>query len=380
MDPSADPNASELDLEDLYKQLSGIATIEQRVKEHQAKSLNISVRRRAPHNPTDDPYEPLWVVAHHELSYVSDVQRRQRETNSLLLTLLQELRKTVRMNVNAYLKMDHTPLPGILDMPNEILTEIFKYVKDCDHFPGSCFKLKGFNSKTREHVGDVRLTCKRFCATSSHLLLHNVRLEGIDQKSISHLDKISSHPLISRGVASIQLTLGFYAADLAHDIYKFTEYNVNKLSKDELGSSSSLSQPKSSLDSLEQCSHVLVDARKRLESWKVFLEGTPEDPVDSKTSFRARLQRLIANDTSESGHFLILQKAHGQYKHLFSEQRHLFNRRRFIDAVASAFARMPMARKLELLDPDDEYMRLVHWSKWAERDTDLIRCFCKPMR
>lgn len=77
---------------------------------------------------------------------------------------------------------------GILDLADELLMNIFDHAADS------------------ADIRNIRLTCRRFCGTSSHLLLDclNVRLTPA---SLARAQEISCHPTISKGIRVLHISL-----------------------------------------------------------------------------------------------------------------------------------------------------------------------------
>ncbi|KAL8854317.1 MAG: hypothetical protein Q9221_000803 [Calogaya cf. arnoldii] len=75
---------------------------------------------------------------------------------------------------------------------------------------------------------NLRLTCWRLCNTSSQLLLPFVHVE-LNQTSVDHLNTISQHPTISKGVRTVRVVLDYYDYELADDFMLFAEYSAATL-------------------------------------------------------------------------------------------------------------------------------------------------------
>lgn len=96
---------------------------------------------------------------------------------------LEERRDTIRLAINEQLRPLLRPLT-VLDLPDELLRHIFEYAEgDLGMF--DLFFLE-FRTGDIELVKNLRLTCKRFCDTSSHLLKYYVKVEMTPQ-SIAYL-------------------------------------------------------------------------------------------------------------------------------------------------------------------------------------------------
>lgn len=115
----------------------------------------------------------------------------------------------------------------LVDLPNELLVEIFDYlgaVPWCSHAgPWCSHKFSNpfpMPKSDIDPIGKLRLTCRRFCNTSSHLLVRQVTVH-LTRQSLAHLEEVARHPSISKGVRDIDIRLDFYSPCLAKDIYSF---------------------------------------------------------------------------------------------------------------------------------------------------------------
>lgn len=89
-------------------------------------------------------------------------------------------------------------LPGILRLPTEILVSIFEF-KDLQP------KWKDSGS-----IPNIRLTCQRFCALSSHLLIRKVYVDTSRSETVDRLQSIATDAGLSRGVREVYLRVHFY--------------------------------------------------------------------------------------------------------------------------------------------------------------------------
>lgn len=75
-------------------------------------------------------------------------------------------------------------------------------------------------------IKSILLTCRRFCSAGPHLFPRSVYVDhGLS--SISRLEKISSHPDISRGVRVIRAVLHFYDSTLSDNITDFLFHHAD---------------------------------------------------------------------------------------------------------------------------------------------------------
>lgn len=114
------------------------------------------------------------------------------------------------------------PLPlvrphSLLDLPDEILIKVCGYAKGCRSLPNTTLDYSRYTDGTRD-IRNVRLTCRRLCAASSHLLLRDIMIDCTLPVSIKRLKEISLHPVIRMGVRAVRVNMKFYSAELATDV------------------------------------------------------------------------------------------------------------------------------------------------------------------
>lgn len=118
-----------------------------------------------------------------------------------------------------------TPAP-ILLLPDELLLEIFAGVKYYKPINKSAHQ--DFASSSAD-IAAARLVCRRFAALSSHLLVHYIRLDGINTNSLERLESISHHPLIRQGVRIVRFEAISYVQSLADGVVRFARWAAGGL-------------------------------------------------------------------------------------------------------------------------------------------------------
>lgn len=225
---------------------------------------------------------------------------------------------------------------NIQDLPDELLLEIFELMEADD----VSFSFPIYGPDTKD-IKNSRLVCRRFCDVSSQLLLRHVQV-GFNETSLAHLEEVSRHPTIAKGVRSVEVVLHFYSYSFP-DLEGFLSYHADGLEKE--------------VNSLEHA--------KRSEVWKYWLSriNTTEETVlkviAEGTAIISTLRRLASADHSDGGyseddkgHRERLGAIHQQYLNLLTNQESMIRSGKFSRVVNSAMARMPGARKLELKDSD----------------------------
>lgn len=110
---------------------------------------------------------------------------------------------------------------SILSLPDEILLEIFTAVKA--HSPGN----NPFHQDPPSSSPDIaalRLVSRRFNSISAPLVVHYIRLSGINAHSLEKLEFISQHPLLAKGLRTVRVEACGYVPTLADDVAKFAKW------------------------------------------------------------------------------------------------------------------------------------------------------------
>lgn len=239
---------------------------------------------------------------------------------------LEERRDAIRLAINEQIRPFLRPLT-ILDLPDEILRSIFEffYVKG----EMSRFMCPFYNIARGDvaQVKNLRLTCRRFCHTSSHLLMNSIRI-GMTPQSVAYLDEVSRHPTISKGIRTIRLALGcYFDAGIACDIQAFAQYHLVRLQ-----------------DEIQIWESIVL--RISNTSKKEFYERTIEKAIAIAASWEDAARNGIDENCPEH---VLLKSSQETYKQGYESQL-LLQRGAFGQAVASAMKRMPTATRLDIAD------------------------------
>ncbi|EED16868.1 hypothetical protein TSTA_019310 [Talaromyces stipitatus ATCC 10500] len=105
---------------------------------------------------------------------------------------------------------------GILDLPNEVLISIFE------------LKNPQTGDYHRDVIPNLRLTCRRFCVLSSHLLLRTVTVDISRPDTLTRLQSIAADRNIARGVREVYIRLHFYHHWVAASQENFMEAVVSE--------------------------------------------------------------------------------------------------------------------------------------------------------
>lgn len=158
--------------------------------------------------------------------YVADVQSSDLVK---LIGKFEELQTTVRGRFNLRARK---LLQGVRtrSFPSEFPDEVLLNIVDC--FENTLDKSqlyldKGFASNIKT-VQSIRLTCRRLCEISSHLLVPCMHITPT-LSSLTHLDQVLSHPLISRGLWLLCVGVPILKAGVAKDFNRFCDLFLDRL-------------------------------------------------------------------------------------------------------------------------------------------------------
>lgn len=253
---------------------------------------------------------------------------------------------------------------GILSLPDELLLDIFNKVKT--YRPANKALHPDFASSSAD-IAAVRLTCRRFAATSSHLLVHYIRLDGINSQSLDRLEAISRHPLVSKGVRIIRLELRCYVPSLANDIRKFARWaekrvldlaryqrrTFEKEVEDSTYEDSNTAQ--GLMKKRDELATLLGKLRNILDMWSsVSVDKDKNLPTNcsSETAKDNGQPHPSETDSHVEAHLYIkvLREAHDLYRRRFEDQEELRKNNAFVVRFAEAMSRMPKVKHLEVQD------------------------------
>ena len=284
-----------------------------------------------------------------------------------------------------FLGLQTDPL-RIVDLPNETLIRIFEFVEGFDPQDSASWINPSKNIKS------VRLTCRRFCQTSSHLLIRLVRVQ-LNNKSLARLERISNHPTLSQGVRAVRIALHFYYREFCKSIVRFHTYNLERMNYQVSYFGLYSSQKDPVLRELERRARQKADPV--LQSWlridfaddrydkevSETLESRPTPDRWSNLGFEPHLMlSRFGRVEGDDRHRLRFITAHQDYCRGFVEQELLREDAKFSKAVGAAMARMPFARRLEFYDTDPVGEPLERkLGRYGVSDEPIYEAAARPM-
>lgn len=273
---------------------------------------------------------------------------------------------------------------GILDLPNELLQNIFDNLRNDDielreFSPDFGYKVNTMN------IQNVRLAHRRFLQTSSHLLIRYLDV-SLSTSSLERLEQVMRHPEISKGKRLLRIDMRYYSASMAENFGWFartaysqlqnmtesleatlryrrekTKARVSVDGMDHIAMGEAMSGDNAPQDTASQDATmedaVLEDAMSQDSPSDDYSSEHPlsEHPVledgaleDAATKARRILSSwapfMYEGPTVEAAHLvdeagLALRRGHERYRALHMQQKEILQDGRFARAVAAAAAR-----------------------------------------
>ncbi|CAH0057841.1 unnamed protein product, partial [Clonostachys solani] len=193
---------------------------------------------------------------------------------------------------------------------------------------------RNFPESNRQAVQSLRLVSRLFNSLASPLLCPIIRL-SLDQKSLDHVQNISSNPLLASGVRSIRIGLAYRPTVLARSFDRWLEHHNDGSSI--IFMSSSLARAASAVERSQGFGDEAMEAYAR---------------NIRQHSSRARPDGLdkTLDEEQVSRYEELLRKCYEGYSRAYEVQAQLLSERSFIGAVARLAAQASHPILLELFD------------------------------
>ncbi|KAK9772679.1 hypothetical protein SCAR479_10730 [Seiridium cardinale] len=209
------------------------------------------------------------------------------------------------------------------DLPEEILCEIFGHLRRVSYVEeASGLECLHYATKDIKHA---RLTCRRFCGASSHLLLSFLKLD-ITPASLSRVREISQHHVIRKGVRGVKVRMNLYSEAAAGSLDIFATYNIGQLRKEIRR-----------LEGLREWNNIEKEIKKAnviINAWEA-LSADPSRPSHNRDERYLQYQ-------------VLLKEAHEEYRIRRRSQRDILESGSFVRELGVAIALMPRIRGLQL--------------------------------
>lgn len=287
---------------------------------------------------------------------------------------------------------------SLLHLPSELLEMVISFcepfVWDETSFNDPRTKF-GVPHKTGTNtIKALRLTCRAISQRASLYLVREVHV-ALTEDSLSRLEQISHHPLISQGVRNIRLDLSHMLIQCA----RLPTAYVESVAKQMMGFHNPKLCPWTDPDDLpeyelsenvkskaeawrEACGRVRKKVQRERrhsgaewfeeneEVWQMLLENIPKDICYGRRTGMDWDGEIDPKIVAESDAAALRRGFELHQRHF---QDHLAARRRFCDEVSQAMSRMPRATRLEITDGicEDAEGKERHWVVPVPADWDL---------
>lgn len=237
------------------------------------------------------------------------------------------------------------PKLHIFRLPDELL------IKISENLRGDIISEEDDNSSTDDIRGikNLRLTCKRLCNASSHLLLRRLDI-ALTYPSLQHLEMVSRHPTISKGIRSLQICVGVYDPRLASNLQSYISRLLSILMDDYHDNLKYLQRYARKLRASysfedQRFSFATLTAHEKL--CKVVDNiGKCRNIVQSCDNF---LQTQIYQSDKDQT-MATLHQAYKVYVQRLNDQDELLQNDKFVQVITEAVARMPTVTGLTITD------------------------------
>lgn len=236
--------------------------------------------------------------------------------------------------------------PAILDLPNEVLDSIFHHLPIENHI----------RTTSRPDVKSTRLSCRRFRNLSSRHLISHITV-NVTRASLSRLEGVSLHPLISRGISSVSLNLALFDLKLAEHFELYRKYQAVQLREAIRKAEGCIEQATNFVLFRDyQLNHISTDTP---EARNLICASIDKEILESAESlisgdFLGKALTLVtqAEDWERPAPSVLLE-GFEDYRNYSNSQEELLEQGLFCRNVASALAAMPLAKKLTIHDDDE---------------------------
>lgn len=288
-----------------------------------------------------------------------------------LLPRLDSLQSSLRENFAA----DSRPLAGklhLFDLPDELLMKIAEDVRGNFNSKSDKYPIAGI-----EGIKNLRLTCSRLCDSSSRLLLHRLDVT-LTTSSLQHLDAVSHHPTISKGIRSLHIRAGLLHPSPASHLESFIAAVLEIMREDHR---EDLNYLHFYADESEIQTNFETSNSAALAGHEYLCE------VVDKLGKRGGMVRSYINhlDTERSRpdldqNMAPLRQAYNEYYRLQNNQMALLYNDAFVTGIAQALARMPAVTGLTITDSGGFELRSLPTEMSGPIYASVRKrlCRCKP--
>ncbi|KAF7957720.1 hypothetical protein EAE96_003290 [Botrytis aclada] len=223
------------------------------------------------------------------------------------------------------------------------------------------------NEKFRESVKTIqslRLVCRRICNVSSPFLLPTMIVE-ISAKSLAHLDMVSRHPTIGKGVKTVRVVTRCLERVIADGLQNFREDKFGYLNY-------ILERVISNAGPADESE----ESRLSRELYRRYiLNGSGNSIDESISDDRYTMDGSRDSNADKITRQIFWSKTYERYEYLVAEQESLTEEDVFLESVGTAVARMPRATTLHICDRDDLEQSRPHPRNYSQ--SKLLFDYCE---
>lgn len=237
----------------------------------------------------------------------------------------------------------------IFNLPEELLMKIFQDVRGdfsatIDDFSAT---IDNFPRTGIKDIKSLRLTCKRFSDSSSHLLIHHLDV-SLTNWSLERLDKVSRHPTISKGIRSLRICAALFKPLPVTGLEEFIRQAVGVLQQDY---ASEIESMREFFDGTDRLYGTLGSFILDPEDHVRFL-GLVEDLRNRNNTmlYCTRYLRGEITPQEENRNLATLSRVYAEYSQLWNGQNMLLQDGTFARVVAQAVARLSPGASMTITD------------------------------
>ncbi|OBT68293.1 hypothetical protein VE03_02238 [Pseudogymnoascus sp. 23342-1-I1] len=247
--------------------------------------------------------------------------------------------------------------PHILNLPDDILYEIFNHFK-CDKIHRGLFDSSIYDDGAKRlTVQDARLVCRLFNKLASPLLCPTLRVR-LDHASLDLVAKVSESPLIAEGVCNIEIVVGYRPRELATDLLRFAKHRAMDL-RFHIGDGYRCVMEEIEFNGGDD--ETISDY-----PYEVYQQIT--DYGENIRSAWIEYTRAADKGAISPEYLHLLLQGHQEYIQKHEEQFQLITDGSFVERLASAMSRMAHCASLHFVDDVDCYSTLDDVSPLVFRD------------
>ncbi|KAK2601406.1 hypothetical protein N8I77_010860 [Diaporthe amygdali] len=276
-----------------------------------------------------------------------------------------------RFHILAWRNASKRPLK-VVDLPKELLTLIFSNFQDIHAeqvspkaFP-SDEQLK-LPSPDVDSIKSVRLTCRACCDVASQFLMPLLDI-SLTQSSLQHLEQVSKHPTISKGVRTLKMNTNTYSPVLANDRGRFYETTVYRLR--ELRRMFDHEATETEREVVKDCRLIGICAKPKhckMRGLDMAQEETQDVMMALEKLRNQDIHTTMSLDPFETKISKAIAAAHEEYGRRYLEQKSLTQDGQAYAYISAAVRQMPSVHELII-----DHQSTCHWqnafkSGWDKR-------------